>query len=151
MEASGAKNMDELMAISGDEWMKLDGEKGIADQCCYVVVDGDIIPEDLDKAIEDAAKAGTQLIVGGNDDERNYFMDDSEGETEKEKFATWVEDIDRMYKSTVHAVEYVYLLNNLEDGAYSGETDSGARLRKSKIWEQPYQIPESRYPRLQLG
>jgi len=97
MEASGAKNMDELMAISGDEWMKLDAEKHIANECCYVVVDGDIIPEDLDKAIEDAAKAGTQLIVGSNADEWNYFMDDADGETEEEKFDNWVKDMDALY------------------------------------------------------
>jgi len=97
MEASGAKNMDELMAISGDEWMKLDAEKHIADECCYVVVDGDVIPEDLDKAIEDAAKSGLQLIVGSNQDEWNYFLDDAEGETEEEKFTAWVKDMDAMF------------------------------------------------------
>lgn len=97
MEASGAKNMDELLAISGDEWMKLDAEKHIADECCYVVVDGDIIPEDLDKAIEDAAKAGTQLIIGSTQDEWNYFLDDSPGETEEEKLAAWVKNMDAMF------------------------------------------------------
>ena len=97
MEASGAKNMKELLAISGDEWMKLDEEKWIADECCGVVADGDIIPEDLDKAIRDAAGNGVQMIVGTNNDEWNYFMVDSEGETEEEKFASWVEGMDEMY------------------------------------------------------
>ena len=97
MKASGAKNMKELMAISGDEWMKLDREKNIADACCYIVIDGDIIPEDLNKAFEDAAKSGVQLIVGSNDDEWNYFKEDSDGETEEEKFNSWVEGMDDIY------------------------------------------------------
>ena len=72
MEASGAKNMDDLMAISGDEWMKLDSTEWIADECCGAVYDGDIIPleEDMDEAIADAAKR-VEVIVGTNNDEWN--------------------------------------------------------------------------------
>jgi len=97
MQASGAKNMKELLAISGDEWMKLDEEKGIADECCYIVIDDDIIPADLDKAFHDAAKSGVQMIMGSNSDEWNYFKEDSNGDTEEEKFNSWVEDMDAMY------------------------------------------------------
>ena len=98
MEASGAKNMNELLAISGDEWMKIDAAKNIGDECCYIVVDEDIIPEDLDAAIRDAAKAGTQLLIGSNADEWNYFLDDSEGDTDEERFANWVKDMDATYE-----------------------------------------------------
>lgn len=94
MQSSGAKNMKELLAISGEEWMKIDAEKMIADECCYVVTDGDIIPEDFDKAIEDAAKSGIQLIIGTNSDEWNYFQEDSTGKTTQEKFNSWVEGMD---------------------------------------------------------
>ena len=73
MKSAGAKNMEELKAISGDEWMKLDREHGIAGACCLAVIAGDIIPEDLDKAFKDAAQSGGQLIVGSNNDEGNYF------------------------------------------------------------------------------
>lgn len=97
MEAAGAKNMEELMAISGNEWVKLDEEYGIADENCYTVIDGDIIPEDLDKAFEDAATSGVQLIMGSNQDEWNYFKEDSAGETEEEKFDSWVVDMDEIY------------------------------------------------------
>ena len=97
MEASGAKNMDELLAISGDEWMKLDLKNNISGECCYVVTDGDIIPEDLDKAFEDAAKSGVQLIVGSNQDEWNYFKEDSDGATDDERFANWVAGMDEIY------------------------------------------------------
>ena len=37
--------MNGLLAISGDEWMKLDAEQWIADECCGIVADGEIIPE----------------------------------------------------------------------------------------------------------
>ena len=97
MKASGAKNMKELLAISGDEWMKLDSEKGIADECCFIVIDEDIIPKDLDKAFEEAAKSGVQMIMGSNSDEWNYFKEDFEGDTEEEKLDAWVKDMDTKY------------------------------------------------------
>ena len=97
MKASGAKNMKELLAISGDEWMKLDSEKGIADECCFIVIDEDIIPKDLDKAFEEAAKSGVQMIMGSNSDEWNYFKEDFEGDTEEEKLDAWVKDMDAKY------------------------------------------------------
>ena len=105
MKASGAKNMEELKAISGDEWIKLDWEKNIAGACCYDVIDGDIIPEDLGKAFEDAAKSGVQLIVGSNNDEWNYFKEDSEGETEEEKFNAWVAEMDDMYNEAYEGAD----------------------------------------------
>ncbi|MBQ9003505.1 MAG: carboxylesterase family protein, partial [Eggerthellaceae bacterium] len=97
MEASGAKNMKDLLAISGDEWMKIDAEKNIAARCCHDVIDGDVIPEDLNKAYADAAKSGVQVIVGSNSDEWNYFMEDSEGTTADEKLASWTAGMDAMY------------------------------------------------------
>lgn len=96
MQSSGAKNMKELMAISGEEWMKIDAENNIADECCYAIADGDIIPEDFDKSIEEAAKSGIQLIIGSNNDEWNYFHEDSEGSTTEEKLKSWVEEMDDM-------------------------------------------------------
>ncbi|MDY6290544.1 MAG: carboxylesterase family protein [Succiniclasticum sp.] len=97
MKASGARNMKELLAVSGDEWMKLDSEKGIADACCYIVIDEDIIPKDLDKAFKDAAKSGVQMIMGSNSDEWNYFKEDFEGDTEEEKLDAWGKDMDAKY------------------------------------------------------
>ena len=96
MEASGAKNMRDLLAIPGDEWIRLDRENHIADECCYVVADGDIIPDDPDKAFQDAAKSGVQMLLGSNSDEWNYFKEDSEGATDEEKFASWVEGMDEI-------------------------------------------------------
>ena len=127
MEASGAKNMEDLLAISGDEWMKLDGEQWIADECCGVVSDGDIIPEedDMDEAIEDAAKSGIQMIVGTNNDEWNYFQEDSEGETPEEKFASWVEGMDAMY-----------------DEAYEDADDEGKAALEDLIKYEESIVPE---------
>ena len=69
MEAAGAKNMKDLLAISEDEWLKINKENRLGDENCYVVADGDVIPEDLGQAFKDAAASGMQLIVGSNEDE----------------------------------------------------------------------------------
>lgn len=127
MEASGAENMDDLLAITGDEWMALDAEKWIADECCGVVADGDVIPEldDMDEAIADAAKSGVQMIVGTNQDEWNYFQEDSEGETPEEKFASWVEGMDAMY-----------------DEAYGEADEDGKAALDELIKYEEGQVPE---------
>ena len=127
MEASGAKNMDDLLAISGDEWMALDAEKWIADECCGVVADGDVIPEldDIDEAIAKAAENGVQMIVGTNQDEWNYFEEDSEGETPEEKFASWVEGMDAMY-----------------DEAYGDADEDGKAALEELIKYEEEQVPE---------
>ncbi|MDO4869929.1 MAG: carboxylesterase family protein [Bacillota bacterium] len=140
MEASGAKNMDDLLAISGDEWMELDGEKWIADECCGVVTDGDIIPEDLDGAIKDAAESGIQMIVGTNNDEWNYFQEDSEGETADEKFASWVEGMDAMYDEAYEGAdaegkaaleELIKYEESIVPSEYSGDEAVKSALAKS--------------------
>lgn len=105
MQASGAQNMKELLAISGDEWMKLDSENGIADQFCSIVIDGDIIPEDLDKAFKDAAGSGVQMIMGSNKDEWNYFKEDSEGDTEEERLDAWIEDMNAMHSEAAEGLD----------------------------------------------
>ena len=125
MEASGAENMKDLLAISGDEWMKLDEEQWIADESCGAVIDGDIIPKDIDKAIEDAAASGIQMIVGTNNDEWNYFMTDSEGETDEDKFASWVEGMNDMY-----------------DDAYKEADDEGKAALKELIEYEDSIVPE---------
>lgn len=126
LEVSGAKNMDDLLAISGDEWMKLDEEKWIADECCGAVYDGDIIPlpEDMDAAIKDAA-GRVEMIVGTNLSEWNYFEEDSEGETPEEKFASWVEGMDAMY-----------------DEAYEGTDDDGKKAIEDLIAYEAENVPE---------
>lgn len=125
MEKSGAKNMEELKAISGDKWMKLDEENEIADECCYIVIDGDIIPEDLDKAFENAAKSGIQMIMGSNNDEWNYFKEDTPGDTEDEKINSWVEDMNAMY-----------------DEAYNGADEEGKAAIEELIKYEESIVPE---------
>lgn len=119
--------MDDLLAISGDEWMALDAEKWIADECCGVVADGDVIPEldDIDEAIAKAAENGVQMIVGTNQDEWNYFEEDSEGETPEEKFASWVEGMDAMY-----------------DEAYGDADEDGKAALEELIKYEEEQVPE---------
>ena len=46
MDVSNCSNMNELLAVSAEEWMALDEEEGIGDVSCNLVVDGEVI---LDK------------------------------------------------------------------------------------------------------
>ena len=140
MEASGAKNMRDLLAIPGDEWIRLDRENHIADECCHVVSDGDIIPGDLDKAFQDAAKSGVQLILGSNSDEWNYFKEDSEGATDEEKFASWVEGMDEILDDARAALdeegkaaieELLEYEAAIVPGEYAGDAEVKAALAKS--------------------
>lgn len=144
MEASGAKNMDDLLAIDGDKWMEIDAEEWIGDECCGVVGDGDVIPyeEDFDDAIAAAAENGIQLIVGTNHDEWNYFKDDMEGDTDEEKFAAWQEVndawIDGMKEqagdSGASAIDelYDYELTQVPE-EYAGDKDVKDALAKSAV------------------
>ena len=140
MEASGAKNMDDLLAISGDKWMELDANEWIADECCGAVIDDDIIPADMDGAIADAAASGIQMIVGTNNDEWNYFREDSEGETDEEKFASWVEGMDGYWKDAYDGCdeegkaaleELLKYEESIVPEEYAGDKDVKAALAKS--------------------
>lgn len=91
LDYSGCKNMDELLAISGKEWIDIDEETWISDECCGAVADGDILPayEDLDSALAQTAANGIEMIIGSNQDEWNYFQEDMSGDTEKARFKNW--------------------------------------------------------------
>ena len=140
MEVSGAKNMEDLLAISAEEWMKLDEEHNIADENCYLVVDDDTLPSDMDQAFIDAASSGVELVMGSNLDEWNYFKNDSFGDTDQEKFASWVEDMDRMYEEVYDAAdeqgktalaELLRYEESLVPEEYAGKEDTRKALAKS--------------------
>ena len=142
MESSGAKNMKELLAIPGDEWVKIDEEHNIAGECYTVVADGDIIPEDLDKAFEDAAKSGVQLVMGSNADEWNYFKEDAEGNTEQEKLNAWMKDMEAMYNDARESTdeagkaaidELVKHEESIVPEEYAGDEKVKAALTKSGL------------------
>jgi len=106
----------------------------------YFLKDGDIIPEDLDKAFEDAAKSGVQLIVGSNADEWNYFKEDSEGNTEQEKFEAWVKDMEEMYSAAWEGMddegktaleELIRYEERIVPAEYAGDGKVKAALAKS--------------------
>ena len=142
MQAAGAKNMDDLKAISGEEWIKLDLEKGLADAACYAVVDGDIIPEDVNKAFEDAAKSGVQLIIGSNQDEWNYFKEDSPGDTEEERLDSWTKSMDETIDEARAATneegkatldELLKYEESIVPAEYAGDEKVKAALAKSAV------------------
>ncbi len=90
-DATGAKTMDDLLAITGDEFIEIDTEYWMSDECCGAVADGVILPkwDDIDEALAQAAEDGIELVIGTNKDEWNYFRDDQEGETEEDRFNCW--------------------------------------------------------------
>ena len=119
--------MDDLLAITGDEWMDLDYDNEIADNNCGIVADGEIIPEasDLDRQIQKAADQGIEVLLGTNNDEWNYFLEDMFGETEEEKFAAWVEGMDTVY-----------------DEVYKNTDDEGKAALKELLKYEEEQVPK---------
>lgn len=91
MKDSGAKNMEELLAITGDEWMEIDDEMWYSDEYYGMVYDGETFPyeEDWDKELKAKIDAGVNIMLGTNKDEWNYFVQDQEGDTFEEMFEAW--------------------------------------------------------------
>ena len=60
-----------------------------------------VIPyeEDLEAAFQSAADRGVKLMLGANGDEWNYFMTDSDGETNDEKFENWKAGMDEIWEA----------------------------------------------------
>ena len=108
MEDSGAKNMEELLAVTGDEWMAIDDEMWYSDEYYGIVYDGETFPyeEDWDKELKAKIDAGVNIMLGTNRDEWNYFVQDQEGETFDEMFAEWDSAMDETidgFKETLDA------------------------------------------------
>ena len=106
-ETAGCKTMEDLLAVSGEEWMALDTEYWLADASPNAVADGVVIPsaEDYKAAVRAAAHRGIKLMIGANADEQNYFMTDAEGDTMAEKFANWKAGLDARWDSTYEALD----------------------------------------------
>lgn len=106
MDYGKCKTMDDVLAKSAEEWMKIDTETWISDESCGYVSDGVVVPteDQWDAALQNAADRGIKLMSGSNAQEWNYFMVDSEGETDEEKFDSWYEGVcygwDEVYKAS---------------------------------------------------
>ena len=126
-EASGCTTMDELKKITAEEWIQLDTDNWIADECCGLVCDGVVIPEEehWDAVLQDKINDGVSIMMGANADEWNYFKADAEGDTDEEKFNSWYEG-----------------MNDLWDDVYD-KCDSAGKATMDKIYETlEAQIPE---------
>lgn len=99
MEAAGAKSMDDLLALSTKDLLKLEEEASLGDLSCGAYSDGVVIPyaEDVDAAYQDAADRGIKLMLGANADEWNYFMVDAFGDSKEEQFDNWYKDLNKMW------------------------------------------------------
>jgi len=80
LELSGAKNMDDLMALSTEDLIKYNEEaidedgNSINDLYNLPLIGGKVIPEDAYSAVGDAAAKGVDLLIGTNADEQNYWI-----------------------------------------------------------------------------
>lgn len=97
METVGAKDMDDLLAITSDEWVEYDTEYWLADESPNEYIDGEVIPEDVGAAWDAAAKKGIPLLVGTTADERNYDILEVGGLEEMDKIMN--EDWDEAYEA----------------------------------------------------
>lgn len=103
VETTGAKNMDDLLAITSDEWIELDETNWMSDECCGAVADGEVLPEysNIESAMATAIGNGIQLLTGSNKDEWNYFRNDQGCDTPEEDFDTWYNnDLKPYWKGT---------------------------------------------------
>ncbi len=72
LDESGASNMDELMALSEEELMKIN--ENLNDYNNFPERDGIVIPEDLYEAYENGESADIDMIIGTNADETRYWI-----------------------------------------------------------------------------
>lgn len=111
MEESGAESMDDLLAISDEEWIKLDSEKWISDYCCGPFIDGVVIPEDIEAGAVNSAENGVILMLGSNADESAYDLgegaDDNLVHTE-DQWHVQIDNFDKVYDDFVKHIEDCY-------------------------------------------
>ena len=98
-ESAECETMDELQEISTKEWLKIEADNWIADECCGLVYDGEVIPEESewDAALKDKINDGVSVLMGANSDEWNYFKEDAEGDTDEERFDNWHAEMNELW------------------------------------------------------
>ncbi len=156
-EAAGCETMDELLEISGDEWVELDWDNELGDASCGVVADGEVVPypEDMEAALQAAAERGVVLMHGTNSDEWNYFMVDQFGDTKEEKFANWKSQLDELWDGTYESLgsdkqalmdEFYELASQRVADEYAKDADV-----KEALTESSFRTGQWRYTHTQLA
>lgn len=98
MKVTGAKNMEELMAIPEDKLIKYYTEPYDDDGNCLndlynmPLRDGKLIPEDPYKALADGAAKDVILMTGSNANEWNYWINEM-GEEDMDKAIAMYEEV----------------------------------------------------------
>lgn len=98
MEVTGAKNMDDLMAIPEEELIKYYTEPYDEEGNCLndlynmPLRDGKLIPEDPYQALADGASKDVILMTGSNADEWNYWINEM-GEEDMDKAISMYEEV----------------------------------------------------------
>lgn len=99
-ETVGAENMDDLLAVTEEEWLEIDTEYWLGDYAAAVglVGDDEIIPSDFDEAVKRAGDSGVELLIGTNADEDYYSVHELEG------YDNWADVLDEEWNDTYESV-----------------------------------------------
>ncbi len=98
-EYAGCETMDEMLALSGDEWAELDTEYSLGDYSPGAIADGEIVPEDYMSALEEAGDSGITMMIGTNADESYYDPGELGG------YDNWVEYLDEIWNEDYEAAD----------------------------------------------
>ncbi len=147
--------MDELLELSAEELMELDWDYGLGDLSCALVADGEVLPypEDMADALKAAAERGVKFMHGTNADEWNYFMTDSDGDTDEEKFDSWKSDLDDMWDSWYEDPDNQALMDEfyeLEAANVDEEYAKDSELKDALI-KSAFRTEQWRYSHIQLA
>lgn len=150
MDVSGAKNMDELMAISEEDMLKYlceapadEWEDTVTDYYNFPLRgDGSIIPEDPYQAIADGVNKDVDFITGTNADEWRYWVDEMGPEAVVgQGDAKAVEANIETYKTSIAQTKYDEAIAAADNDEEKAAVDKVLELSGEKdLWWQQTEV-----------
>ena len=99
MDASGAQNMDDLLALTNEQLLDIESESCIADYGGGPIIDGKLIKEDAIRSFINGAGTDKDLLIGTNAEEYNYQM------AEKGGYEPYFKDTNERFDNTYAYVD----------------------------------------------
>ena len=123
MDMTGAENMDDLMAISEEELVRIYTEEPVDDEgntlndLCHKPFRGDdIVPADPYQSLRDGVGADIDLLIGTNADEWRYWINEMGDVEMSEMDEAGIEENMEYYEGFIKETKY--------DAAYAAAADS---------------------------